>query len=304
MRKIMKKSLFLIVIVFFITSSIFSQNPLSSAPKLSKPNEQGHERSSREQTRNLSFFPFKAKRTKDQDKKLRPSPEDIAKYAEFLKKPRTGIFRLMNDVGCDSNVYVIKVDDNCKNAIPGSSFYSFREKEYTSAYLADIRFKDNLLITDGVLSQNILVRLGDIPLENLSMESQGMKYLVDFVPETLNTAATRQYIEIVRGVRTGKYEYRKVLPASENMTYGLRVIAYRGSFYRSFRGWIFDLISGDDRFDLILGFRVVRKESDGSVTLLWKELERKKSPKLKYDKNKEIKVKPKEFISDRTVAEN
>ncbi|MEK7725505.1 MAG: hypothetical protein AAB336_14225 [Acidobacteriota bacterium] len=301
----MRKNSALVVMFLLITSSILSQVPLSPAPKLPKPNEQNsNERSSnRDRTRSHNFFPFKAKRTKDQDKKLRPSAEDLAKYAEFLKQPRRGIFRLMNDVDCDSNVYVIRVDENCQNTIPGSSFYSFREKEYTTAYLADIRFKDGLLISDGLLSQNILVKLGDTPLENLTTDSQGMKFLVDFVPETLNTAATRQYIEIVRGVRADKYEYRKVLPASENMTYAMRIVAYRGSFYKSFRGWIFDLISGDHRVDLILGFRVIRKETDGSVTILWKEIERKKSPKLKYDKNKEIHTRPKGFVSDRTVAE-
>ncbi|NJM52897.1 MAG: hypothetical protein HC846_05585 [Blastocatellia bacterium] len=274
----MKKSFILIVIVFSITTSSFSQVALSPAPKLPKQVEQNsNERNSnRERTRNLNFFPFKAKRTKDQDKKLRPSPEDLSKFADFLRKPRTGIFRLMNDVGCDSNVYVIHVDNNCQNAIPGSSFYSFREREYTSAYLSDIRFKDGLLITDGLLSQNILVRLGNVPLEDLSTASEGMKFLVDFVPEIVNTKATRQYIEIVKGIKADRYEYRKVIPATENMTYAMRIIAYRGSFYRSFRGWIFDLISGDDRFDLIVGFRVVRKDEDGSVTILWKELETQK----------------------------
>lgn len=296
----------LAVIGFWLTSSIFGQVPLEVTQKPSKTTEQisGEKSPNRGRGGNLNFFPFKAKRTKDQDKKLRPNAEDLAKFADFLKQPRTGIFRLMNDVGCDSNVYVIRVDEGCKNSIPGGSFYSFREREYTTAYLADIRFRDGLLITDGLLSQNILVRLGNTPLENLSTESQGMKFLVDFVPETINTAATRQYIEIVKGVRADRYEYRKVLPASENMTYAMRIVAYRGSFYRSFRGWIFDLISGDDRFDLTLGFRIVRKAEDGSVTILWKELERKKSPKLKYDKNKDTNIRPKAFVPDRTVADN
>lgn len=302
----MRKNFVLLVIIFLLSFPIFSQISLNSASKMPSPAGQvsNEKNPHREKTRNLNFFPFKAKRTKDQDKKLRPNAEDLAKYADFLKKPKTGIFRLMNDVECDSNVYVIRVDDGCQNSIPGSSFYSFREREYTSAYLSDIRFKDGLLISDGLLSQNILVRLGNVPLESLSTSSEGMKFLVNFVPEIVNTAATKQYIEIVKGVRADRYEYRKVLPAAENMTYAMRVIAYRGSFYRSFRGWIFDLISGDDRFDLVVGFRVIRKEEDGNVTILWKELERKKSPKLRYDKNKDKNVRPKEFISDRTVAGN
>lgn len=297
----MRKSLVLMVINLLFMASAFSQTPPRTVSRTPDRNPY-EQRANRDVSQRPNFFPFKAKRTKDQDKKLRPSAEDLAKYADFLKQSRTGIFRLMNDVGCDSNVYVIRVDDGCKNAIPGGSFYSFREREYTTAYLADIRFRDGLLISDGLLSQNILVRLGNVPLENLSTESQGMKFLIDFVPETLNTAATRQYIEIVKGVRADRYEYRKVLPASENMTYAMRIVAYRGSFYRSFRGWIFDLISGDHRVDLIVGFRVVRKDEDGSVTILWKELERKKSPKLKYDKNKDTTVRPKAFVPDRTVA--
>jgi hypothetical protein len=304
MREFMRKSLVLALLSFWLTSPIFSQVASVPPPKLPKSAEQNSrdKNSNRERTNSFNFFPFKTKHTKDQEKKLRPREEDLVKYAAFLKQSRTGIFRLMNDVGCDSNVYVIRVDDNCKNAIPGSSFYSFREKEYTTAYLADIRFKDGLLISDGLLSQNILVRLGDTSLENLSVNSEGMKFLTDFLPESLNTAATRQYIEIVKGIRTDRYEYRKVLPAMENMTYAMRIVAYRGSFYRSFRGWIYDLISGDDRFDLIIGFRVIRKE-DGNITIVWKELERKKSPKLKYDK-KNNNDKPRAFILNQNVAHN
>jgi hypothetical protein len=36
--------------------------------------------------------------------------------------------------------------------------------------------------------------------------------------------------------------------------------------------------------DLTLAFKVVRKEKDGSVTLLWKELRRGESPKFKFAK--------------------
>ncbi len=267
----MKQSLLTLAMIFFVSFEILSQVSTKSEPKVVVGKE-------------LDYLPYKAQRTKEQNEKLRPRAEDIFKFAEFLKEPKTGIFRLMNDLGCDSNSYVFLADEKCGNAIPGSSFYSFRTKEYSTSYRADIRLKDNFLISDGLLSQNILVSLGDISLEDVTLKSNGMKFLVSFVPEEWNYSANKQSFEITRGVRKDLFEYRKVLPALENQTYGLRIIAYRGSFYRSFRGRIYDLLAGDKRIDLVVVFRIIRKDSDSSVTLLWKELTRKKSPKLKYKK--------------------
>ncbi|MEP6903577.1 MAG: hypothetical protein ABJA66_17775 [Actinomycetota bacterium] len=44
------------------------------------------------------------------------------------------------------------------------------------------------------------------------------------------------------------------------------------------------MLDGDNRIDLTLAFRVIRKEPDGGITLLWKEIERQKSPPIKFPK--------------------
>lgn len=299
----MKKYMVVAMISCLFTTLCFSQDLSGSANRTSNQNPYERE-TNRGTSQSRNFFPFKAKRTKDQEKRLKPDAEDVARFAGFLKQSKTGIFRLINDLGCESNVYVIRADENCRNSIPGGSFYSFREKEYTTIYLSDLRLKDGLLISDGILSQNILVRLGDVPLENLSIVSEGMRYLTEFVPEVTSSRATKQYIEIVKGVRADKYEYRKVIPAILDNTYAIRIIAYHGNVYRNFRGWFFDLISGDNRTDLIIGFRIIRKEHDGDITILWKELNRQKSPKLKNDKNKELRVRPPVYTSNRTIGVN
>lgn len=297
-----------VVCVFFSMIPVFSQvieRPLAPAQINSEKRNSYEQRSESPSpsSRNSTFFPFKVKRTKDQENRLKPNSEDLIKYADFLKQPKTGIIRLISDLGCESNVYVIRVDEACSNTIPGGSYYSFREKEYTTAYLADIRFKQGLLISDGVLSQNILVKLGDISLEDISLESEGIKYLTEFIPEKINTTATKQFMEIVKGVRVRNHEYRKVIPAFEHTSYAIRIVAYRGSIYRNFRGWFFDLLAGDKRVDMILAFRVVRKDSDGSITLLWKELDRKKAPKIEYEKKKKNAPQSAPYISNKTVAE-
>lgn len=233
--------------------------------------------------RRLSFL--KHKRSKEQQKRLLPNAEDLTRYAAFLQQPKTGIIRLVDDIGCDSNAYVLRADKECLSSIPGGSFYSFREREYSSSALSDIRFKSGLLISDGVLSQNILVSLSDSSLENLTTNSDGIKFLTNFVPETDNKGATNQYIKITKGIRNGKFEYLKVFPAIVNTTYAMRIIAYRGKFLRMYRGFIYDALSGNNRVDLIVAFRIIRKEND-SITLIWKELERKKAPKIVNSANK------------------
>jgi hypothetical protein len=230
------------------------------------------------------FFPFKPKRNKEQEQMLLPNPADSIKYKNFLKQPDTGLVRLYPDIECES-AYILRADAECAGKIPGSSYYSFRKKEYTSDFLADIRFKSRFFFADGVLTQSFFVNLGNVPLENVSLDSDGMKFLVDFKPEPENKAALKQYEQLSNGLRVGKYEYRKVAVAAENTTYALRSIAYKANIFTNYRGWIYNVLDGDKRIDITVVFRVVRRDKDGSMTLLWKELDRKKSVKMKISKS-------------------
>jgi hypothetical protein len=227
-----------------------------------------------------------------QKKLLLPSEKDLNTYAIFLQQPKTGLIKLFPDPGCEDNGNILRADEKCLNWIPHSSFYSFREKEHTNDYLSDLRYKDGFLISDSILLQGILTALGDVPLEDLSLSNDGLKFLLDYQPQTETNEALNQFTKLTKGIKDGKYEYKKVQPAVENITYALRVIAYRGHFYQRFHGMMFDVLDGDKRVDLVLAFRVVRIDTDGSLTLLWKELARNDSPKLippKKNKNRDFK---------------
>lgn len=236
--------------------------------------------------RRTGVFPFRNRPTREQKKRLQPNPQDLQKYQELLEQNKTGIFRLLPDLGCYENVNVIKADETCLNYIPESSFYSFREREHTLEVLSDIRLKNGYLISDGILAQGILVKLGDIELEKVTTESEGLAFLRSFAPHPSSVEAKNQYYQIVGGIKAGNHEYRKSMPAAENTTYALRVVAYRGNVFRRFRGYVFDLLEGDKRIDLTLAFRVIRQEPDGTLTLVWKELERKDAPRIKFPKKK------------------
>jgi hypothetical protein len=267
--------LFIICILITISASqIFAQPTRRASRSLTSGN------------RNL--FPIRKKQTDKQKKKLQPNSADLTKYANFLSQPKTGIFRLFPDLGCEENPNVVKADKKCLEAIPESSFYSFREKEHTAEYLSDIRMKNNHFITDGSLTNGFLVTLGDVELEKVSLSTEALTFMKNYPAQAEGAEAQRQFMQLARGIKSGKFLYRKAFPVAENTAYALRVIAFRGGIYRTFRGFRYNLLQGDKRIDMTVAFRVVGKNEDGSVTLLWKELDRRDAPKFQFPKRKSV----------------
>ncbi len=225
---------------------------------------------------------------------LTPNAEDLIKYKDFLQMSNTGIFRLFPDFDCESEG-VIRVDGNCANLVPGSWNYSFRQKDYSDSDFLDVRLKDGNLIGEGFLSQEILVRLGDVPLENVSPASGGIKFLMGFTPETESEKVKRQFAQIANGIETDGYKYAKRVKAEENTTYAMRIVAYRNEDKtinrlsgKNATADDFKFINSnhiDKRIDLTVAFRIVRRDENGGITILWKEINRRDTPKIVFAKN-------------------
>lgn len=154
-------------------------------------------------------------RTPTLDKKARErmmtlrriDPRDIAKYADFLTAKKTGIFRLFPDLECVTK-NVVRIDGECVNFVPLSSSFSFRDGNYTEdESYHDIGFDRDEIVSRAFFSQGILVPLGDIPIDQITLAHPGLKFLVDFHPAR-DTATAR-------------------LSAQENSTFALRMIAYK-----------------------------------------------------------------------------
>jgi hypothetical protein len=226
---------------------------------------------------------------------IAPRSEDARKYQDFLRQPGTGLFRLFPDFDCEQG-RLIRVGGDCENFIPGSSVYSFRQKDhqlFAALKFYDLKLSGAFLISREFLSQGILTEIGDIPLENVTPESDGVRFLIDLKPETQSTEAKKQFAQIARGLKSGSYSYSKSAVAQENMTYALRIVAYRlpaGFRYRKdltdlrMRGlaqrWLHD-----KREDLTVAFRIIRKEPGGDLTIIWRELKRQKAPEIEFSKN-------------------
>jgi hypothetical protein len=228
-----------------------------------------------------------------------PNPEDIAAYKDFLAQPNTGIVRLLPGYNCESK-YVVRVDGNCVNMVPGSSFHRFRN----DALSGDILYMEGALIAEGFFSNSIMTGLGNISLNDVSLTTSGMKFLTEFSPTADLPDVKKQYSEISKGIITGNYAYSNRLAALPDMTYGLRIVAYRNGnnvMKRINRDRIMGIepaadsknvmflaLKEDTRIDLTLSFRIIRKDTDGSITLIWKELSRKDSPEIIFPDNVEL----------------
>lgn len=52
--------------------------------------------------------------------------------------------------------------------------------------------------------------------------------------------------------------------------------------------YVFLQLVSDKRIDLLVAFRIIREDEDGSVSILWKEISRQNAPTIKFADNEEM----------------
>ena len=226
------------------------------------------------------------KSKKEERENLKSNAEDLIKYADFLRQRGSGIIRLAPDRGCAGSSKVFNASADClKYTMPGAgASYSFRVKDYRLARLADLTFSNGGFEVTGVVTHGILTAIGDVPLENVTLQTRGVGFLADFAPVTDYDRAKKVGDELVRGIFRDGFVYRRRLRALENTTYVLRSVAYDGTIPRAVEGFTYNELDFDKRRDVTIAFRIVRRDTDGSVTLLWKQLAEKDAPEIKRKK--------------------
>lgn len=198
------------------------------------------------------------------------SPPDDLKlgYKDFLKQKNTGLIKLLPRK--EENEGMIVSAENPATFIPlrdGGSSYSFSNRKHGDGFVArELRldkFKDDhriFLAPGGYIG--FITALGDVALDDVIVDRKEAKFLVDLVAPDKEQAA-RKYQEMsVTGVDIDGVFYRNWAWAEENTTYLQRTIDY-------------------NRADLLVAFRIVRKEPDGSFVILWKILKKNPIPVVK-----------------------
>ena len=188
---------------------------------------------------------------------LSPSEEDRARYADFLRQPNTGLFRLMpgESAGTKSEESKLAV------TIPGGgAFYSFMERTNNYVNSTAISLEQGQLATIFAgANYSIFVSLGDVPLESVSLENSAAQVLAQHTPAEDEPHARIEQRKAMQGASIGDITYKQRLPAKVDSTYVLRSINY-------------------STCDVLVAFRVVRIDNDDSATIVWKLLKKYPTP--------------------------
>lgn len=175
---------------------------------------------------------------------LVPSDEDRTTYAEFLGKPDTGLIRLL-----PREIY-----DNMLAVRGGGAYYSFVNLTHEYGRGSDIALEQGFLSV-GFAGANygMLVNVGDVPLEQVNTEIPSVKFLSAYSAVTEEPQARIEQRRFGAGTTIDGIRYSERQRAQVNTTYVVRSIDYSSS-------------------DVLVAFRVIRKDRDGSLIILWKRL--------------------------------
>lgn len=188
---------------------------------------------------------------------LAPSAEDRATYAEFLAQPNTGLIRLLPREKYDPAA-------NKKPALTvrgGGSFYSFSLQAHEGNAL-DLGFEQGqLMVGFAGADYGMLIKLEGARLEDVSTELPGVTFLAKYNAVTNEPDARVEQRRFGTGTVVDGATYKERVPAEMGATYVLRSINFSES-------------------DMLVAFRVVRQDTDGSLIIAWRILEKYPTPKL------------------------
>lgn len=225
----------------------------------------------------------------------RVAAPDVEKYGGLLKQEHTGIFKLFPDLGCVSK-QVVKVSAECERFVPLSSHFTFRTNSYSNDIYHDLRFKDGYVSGNSFFSQGVFTTIGDEPVENVGLTHPALKFLTSFVADVDAKSAAAHASEFQTGVDSGSYRYADRAEVRENVTYAMRSIAYRlenslrpMSEETTTNEMMFLSLPYDKRLDVIVVFRILGRDENGGITIVWKELARSNAAKIKFGKNEALK---------------
>ena len=196
---------------------------------------------------------------------LAPSEEDRAAFAEFLGQPDTGLIRLLPREVYESDTY--KKNKKTMTIRGGGSYYSFALRSHEYGEGTDIGLEQGTILA-GFAGFNfgIMTNLGSVPLEEITVEDPRARFVSNYgAPETESEVRSEQ-TRFGRGVTIGETEYRNRFPVQVDATYLVRSIDYYS------------------KENVLVAFRIVRKDTDGSIIIAWKILKKYSTPEVARNK--------------------
>ena len=192
-----------------------------------------------------------------EQKILAVADTDRSEFAAFLSQPQTGIFRLL-----PREVYM----GNTKRGLAhpgGGALYSFVHATHEPNPVGyDIQFEQGVLsVGFAGADYGMILNLGDTPLDQIVSEHATVRALLDYTPAVAEADARAAHMTLWQGMNLSDVVFKSRLPAKVSNTYLLRSILYNDS-------------------DIAVAFRITRKDTDGSLIIIYKVLKKFPVPKL------------------------
>ncbi len=208
--------------------------------------------------------------------------EDEEKFAAFLKQSKTGIFKLFNTFDMTCSPAEAKVANNGVCAFWASSgfgrAYSFRQRTHEITYKSDFEIAKDTIMVRGANTLGYLASLGNVELDAVNDKTDAVQSVSKVTVPTNVEEIVKVESQLTKGLTVQGVTFAKYARVAENTTYLLRAIAYNAPLFLN-NGKI-NILENDKRQDIIVAFRVIRKDADGGVTFIWKEMSRKNAPRL------------------------
>lgn len=179
---------------------------------------------------------------------LAPDQKDI----EAAAQENFGVFRLLPREIYDKGFF----------AIPGGgAYYSFSNKSHNYGEIAQIELqREKIMVGFAGANYGFITDLGEIALSEINEKSNAVNFLANYQPPNqLPKARIEQ--QKARGFEKDGKTYKDNLPAVVGHSYALRAISF-------------------DRADVLVAFKIHRKDADGSLIIFWKLLKEFEKPML------------------------
>ena len=202
----------------------------------------------------------RAELQKLEDQFLSPSEEDRAAYKELLSQPDTGLIRLLPREVYESEAY----NKNRKTLTirGGGAYYSFSRLTHEYGYGSDLSLDSGYLsVGFAGADYGMMIDLGDVSLHEINNDYPGVLSLLNYSAAQDEPQARVEQRQLHAGRILDGVTYKRRLPLKIGSTFLVRSISY-------------------DSSDVLVAFRTVRKDTDGSLIIAWKLLKKYPKPEL------------------------
>lgn len=192
-------------------------------------------------------------------KLLAPSEEDRTAYAGFLGSRDRGLIRLLPREVYDK--------DTTLTVRGGGSYYSFVNLTHVYGRGSDIALEQGFLkVGFAGADYGMLINVGDVPLEEINTEHPSVRFLTAYSAVLEEPQARLEQRRFGGGTTIDGVMYSERVRAQVKATYIVRSINYSES-------------------DVLVAFKVIRKDTDGSLIIAWKMLKEYPVPDLARNTN-------------------